>query len=183
MTSTIPSGHHSTVGKQRPQDSEAWQRMEKIRASCGLAKQQWLRLFRAERERDLLETDGTLKGCVWTQAQFVEEQYKVFADSVFEALDREFARAPFLVDGQRLITAVQVARVMGIGDFNVMALRVRGKIESVKAASTYGFTKESIMRLLDTDRPIGYHSPLAGSFLRHMEDAGHIDPQPAEVPT
>lgn len=163
---TVPLAHRR---RERRQGRE---RLDAMRVRCGLARPDWYRLLGVAKEADAFNPNGETAPGVAARAQLICRKHRTFIRSLENAVAREFARPAFVIDDQPLLSTIQVARALGVGDFHISTLRDRGRVDATRAGRSWGFSRSAVAALITNEKQLGYHSPLATAFLRWLDEEG-----------
>lgn len=143
--------------------------VDSIRARCGLARTHWLKILGVENER-LMTWDGKVRPHVMRRALNVQALYEQYKTDVEGRLVDETERAAYVLDDKPYLSSIQVARVLGCGDFHIVTLRQRGKINATLTKRYWAYAPDDVRALLDFDDSKGYHSSIAGTFVRYLSE-------------
>lgn len=121
---------------------------EATRLSIGISKTEW----------EDLRREG------YTPRQILS-LWEKFRKHAIRALDFEFSNPEFVLDETAYVTAVQVSRALGLGEFHLSNLRDRGKLEGRRHGRRTIYSRENVDSLLSSPDD-GRRSSLAGAFIR-----------------
>lgn len=135
-----------TVAKAERLDEQA----EKVRARIGLTTQQWKTLAVRYPDPEVITT-----------------LYQTWVLKLRKDIKAELSRAHYDIEGKPYLSAVQVARVLGIGEFHVCNLLHRGRLEGTRNGRRVGYAYRDVASLAERDyAKEGFkRSPLGRSFL------------------
>lgn len=90
---------------------------------------------------------------------------------VRRAIDREYENADYRLGDQAFLSATQVSRATGLGQFHVCNLNHRGKLPGSKAGRYIAYDREDVLAIVNRDwsdeEP--KRSPLAAAFISWLE--------------
>lgn len=132
---------------------------ENIRLRCGLSRNQWTRLLDAVDQPDE------------ERAWVIGQAFDRFLEQRRSAVDIEFREPEFHGDdGTPLLSTIQAARALGVGEFHLANLRDRGKLNSTRVGRRAGFAREDLRDFLNIDqKPETRQTALGIAFLRWFE--------------
>lgn len=108
--------------------------------------------------------------------------YEDFVRYLERAIDYELRDPMITFENVPYITAMQVSRALGIGEFHVCNLRARGKLASEKFGRRSLYNRAHLMAFIHAPLAEGErHLGLANAFVRWMK-IEHTASKPAEPP-
>lgn len=95
--------------------------------------------------------------------------FNAWKRATIRAIEEQASQAEYEDD---LMSAVQVSRALGVGEFHVCNLLHRGKIRGVKLGRRVGYLEEDLKELVERDYRFEptKRSPLAKSIMAYFED-------------
>lgn len=157
---TSDSGANNDRGMERAT-------FEDVRARIGLTKVQLLGLMGLEREAQLDPEDPEQERIL----THIWQEFEAYVEHVKRAIDWEF-RTPdrhLPVRGKQVpvLSTVQAARALGVGEFHLSNLRDRKKLPGTPFGRRSFYTKDALLKFLrqQTEQQ-QKHMSLAGAFVR-----------------
>lgn len=101
----------------------------------------------------------------------IARQFYVWQRFVRKQVEWEYDNAEYKIEDYAFLSASQVSRATGLGEFHVCNLNHRGKLPGVKAGRYIAYRREDILAIVDRDwsTEASKRSPLARSFIRWLE--------------
>lgn len=149
--------------------------IERIRLKVGLTKPQMLRVIESKAGRITLFTarEDSIDPAFITRAVEIEEKYDVWVESVLTRLRYAASSSP---DGY--LRTRDVARILGISDFHLSQIRIRGNVEATPdKPRRYLYTYEAVADLVRsnsetlTSEDRKSRGPLTNGFLAWAFDS------------
>lgn len=135
---------------------------EETRVKCGLTKSQLLGLLGLSRESQLDENEPEYA----EELTHIADEYTRYIERSKKAIDWEFKQPAHVLEGKPVISTVQAARALGVGEFHLSNLRDRRKLIATPFGRRAFYTRDALLKFVREQQHTKGHSSLSGAFVR-----------------